>query len=263
VEGNPSDAELAAALARRLKAIREPAMRRVVLAEQLVGMEPARAVGALSALVAGAVHAGDAAHALAVETLSDALSEPDAVPYATRVALYREAKRGGRDDIGRLLFDGSPSSSAPGASEPERALEPERAVTPRGRALTLGERKALARTHRRALLQHVLRDPHPDVIAIALGNPHITESDVVRIAARRPAVSAALARIAADARWRARYAVKRALVKNPHTPQHVAIRLATTLRAADLRAVAADANLPAAVRDQARQLLAHRQPKSK
>jgi hypothetical protein len=47
----------------------------------------------------------------------------------------------------------------------------------RGRPLTLGERKSLARTHDRSLIQRVVRDPHPDVVRILLDNPSLTEED--------------------------------------------------------------------------------------
>ena len=56
----------------------------------------------------------------------------------------------------------------------------------RGRPLTLGERKSLARTHDRSLIQRVVRDPHPDVVRILLDNPSLTEEDVVRVCAARP-----------------------------------------------------------------------------
>ena len=55
----------------------------------------------------------------------------------------------------------------------------------RGRPLTLGERKSLARTHDRSLIQRVVRDPHPDVIRILLDNPSLTEEDVGRVCAQR------------------------------------------------------------------------------
>ena len=50
----------------------------------------------------------------------------------------------------------------------------------------------------------VLRDPHPAVVAILLENPHVTEPDVVRIAAARPAVPEALAKLAVHPRWSVR-----------------------------------------------------------
>ena len=55
-----------------------------------------------------------------------------------------------------------------------------------GRPLTLGERKSLARRPDRDLIARVMRDPNPDVIRILLNNPGLTESDVVRVCARRP-----------------------------------------------------------------------------
>ena len=94
----------------------------------------------------------------------------------------------------------------------------------------------------------VLRDPHPAVVAILLENPHVTEPDVVRIAAARPAVPEALAKLAVHPRWSVRHAVKRALVQNPSTPLADAIRIATTLRPAELAELANDAALPAALR---------------
>ena len=59
----------------------------------------------------------------------------------------------------------------------------------------------------------------------------------------RPAVPESLARVAAHPRWSVRHAVKRALVFNPSTPLADAIRIATTLRAQELREIAADVSL--------------------
>ena len=72
------------------------------------------------------------------------------------------------------------------------------------------------------------------MIAILLDNPHVTEADIVRIAAARPAVPESLALVAAHPRWSVRHAVKRALVLNPSTPLADAIRIATTLRSGEL-----------------------------
>jgi hypothetical protein len=78
--------------------------------------------------------------------------------------------------------------------------------------------------------------------------PHVTESDVVRVATARPAVPAALSAIAVHPRWSVRHAVKRALVMNPWTPLADAIRIATTLRSQELRELAADPSLPEPLR---------------
>jgi hypothetical protein len=120
--------------------------------------------------------------------------------------------------------------------------------------LTLGERKALALTHDREQLLLLLRDPHPAVVAILLDNPHLTEADIVRIAAARPAVPASLATVAAHPRWSVRHPVKRALVLNPSTPLADAIRIATTLRFQELRELAADPSVPEPLRTHAAQV---------
>jgi hypothetical protein len=75
--------------------------------------------------------------------------------------------------------------------------------------------------------------------------------DIVRIASARPAVPAALATLAAHPRWSVRHPIKRALVLNPSTPLADAIRIATTLRSQELRELAADPSLPAALRSHA------------
>jgi len=108
----------------------------------------------------------------------------------------------------------------------------------------------------------LLRDPHPAVVAILLDNPHLTEAEVVRVAAMRPAVPDSLATIAHHARWSVRHAVKRALVLNPATPLADAMRIATTLRAAELTELAQDPSLSEALRTHAAEVgRRHEQPK--
>jgi len=65
-----------------------------------------------------------------------------------------------------------------------------------GRTLTVGERRSLARSPSRRSFDKLLSDPHPLVIRQLLGNPRLTEDDVVRMAARRPAFPEVIAEIA-------------------------------------------------------------------
>jgi hypothetical protein len=166
-----------------------------------------------------------------------------------RQRLYEAAAGAQLPAIARLFLVASPSTMD--TRQLARSLAPERSLAPSGRVLTLGERKALARTSEREQISLLLRDPHPAVVAVLLENPHVTEADIVRIGATRPAVPASLAVIAAHPRWSVRHAVKRALVRNPSTPLADAIRLATTLAPQELRELAADHALPAALRTHA------------
>ena len=232
----------------RLKAIPDARMRVLALVEALGEGDPTTWVEVADAILARAHTVDDVDALLALECVTHAAADP-ALPYRTRQQLYEAAVNRGRTAIARLFLSASPATALP--PNLAKQLQPERPLKPAGRPLTLGERKALARTHRRDQILLLLRDPHPAVVAILLENPHLTEADVVTIAALRPAAPEALAKIAAHARWSVRHAVKRALVLNPSTPLADAIRLATTLRSGELAELATDPSLPEALRTHA------------
>lgn len=234
----------------KLKALRDARMRVAVLAEHLASKSADATVEELAQIIRCSVRLGDAGAVMALGCLALALGPARSVPYEQRRELYTTARRQARDAVARLFLDAGPAAESL-AGDP---LAPERPLTPNGRPLTLGERKSLARGHRRELLLQLLRDPHPDVVAVLVDNPHITERDVLVLASRRPSTADALAHVAASRRWLPRHGVRVALVKNPYTPVPWAVRLATTLRTSDLRAIAADPHLAPLVREQAQDL---------
>jgi hypothetical protein len=210
----------------------------------VLGEEPVRAAAAVAALIARATSGDDDPEVAAVVgCLVPALGE---LGYAARQALYLAARELTDPALARLVLDAAPPTAT--ADEVARGLAPERPLRNRGRPLTLGERKALARRPRGDALAELLRDPHPDVIRILLDNPQLTEREAVRIAAARPAVPAALALVAEHPRWSVRPMVRRALVLNRYTPIPIALRLVVTLGPADWAEVIAAAELPAPVR---------------
>ncbi len=125
----------------------------------------------------------------------------------------------------------------------------------KGRTLTLGERKSLARRNDRELIARCLRDPHPHVMRILLGNPALTESEVVRLCARRPVSTEVLREVFRSARWVVRYQIKTALALNPYTPLDIALQLAPHLQAQDLRRLLAASELHADLREACRRLI--------
>jgi hypothetical protein len=238
-------------LIQRVRGLADPGLRRRALAVTLAQADPAVAAAAAADLVERAARRGDDAElAGGLACFIHAVGDLD---YATRQAIYIAARNRGADAVARLLFDSSPRTAEPATLE--KQLEPERPLKAKGRPLTLGERKSLARNGRRDLLMHLLRDPHPDVVRILLDNPKLTERDAVALAATRPAVPEALAAVADHRRWSARHMVRRALVLNPHTPVHVAMRLATTLGTADWREIAGDPHLAEPLRTHVADLL--------
>ena len=154
-------------------------------------------------------HHDDADAIEMLETITRATADPS-LPYGTRKDLYEAAIAANLPAIARLFLLASPAVPVPPTLK--KQLGPERPLRPTERPLTLGERKSLARTHRRDKITLMVRDPHPDVVEILLSNPHVTESDIVKMAAARPAVPDSLAKIAAHSRWAVRHAIKRALV---------------------------------------------------
>ncbi len=130
----------------------------------------------------------------------------------------------------------------------------------RGRSLTLGERKSLARRPNRETMTRLLSDPHPDVISGVLRNAVITEDDVVRFAAKRPGRGEILAEIVRSTRWAHRPRVRMALVMNPATPIEIASRLVGLLLRPELDLVAGSPGVSPSVRALCLEHLARRPP---
>ena len=237
----------------RLRAIRQPRLRVLALASALGEGDPIAWVEALAAIITRANTVDDADALEALEALTHAVAEPS-LSYETKKRLYEAANERNLPPVARLFLGASPQGQLP--PQLAKQLGPERALRPADRPLTLGQRKALARTHRRDQLMLLIRDPHPMVVAILLDNPHVTEEDIVKMAAARPAVPESLAKIAAHDRWSVRHPVKRALVLNPSTPLADAIRIATTLRPPELAEIAGDHSLPDLLRKHAAEVLA-------
>jgi len=237
----------------RLKAILDARMRVLTLVEAFGEGDPRTWIHTLASIVTRAQQHADADAIQALETVSHAVAEPS-LAYEHRQALYTAAIELGMPAIARLFITTSPVVELPVTLK--KQLGPERPLRPAGRPLTLGERKSAARTHDREQITLLLRDPHPMVVAILLDNPHVTEGDVLRMAAMRPAVPASLSKIAAHPRWSVRHPIKRALVLNPATPLAAAIRIATTLRAAELAEIAQDPSLPGPLREHAAEVRA-------
>ncbi len=147
-----------------------------------------------------------------------------------------------------------------GGSEPRDPHERPTLSLPQGRTITLGERKSLARGRDRFMIDRLLRDPHPHVIAIVLGNPRVTEDDVIRLAAKRPTFPDVQGEIARSARFGHRPRVRMALIQNPHTPPTISVPLVSLLLRPDLAAVLEATELPPVVRAAAVELLRRRPP---
>ncbi|MFO0636413.1 MAG: hypothetical protein U0168_26580 [Nannocystaceae bacterium] len=227
------------AVATRLSALPARAMRAARLGELLRSSDPHDAAWLLDAL-ATAGRAGGPPFSIGLLAAVDLLGAAGLDDEA-RAAIHAAAEAHGlsacRDLLGEVELEGDARAAAP------------RPLVPGGRPLTLGERKAMARSWSRDVLVKLLVDPHADVVALLLANPHLTEDDVLRIATHRRSSAAILLLVLRSAKWSLSPRVRRALVRNPRMPLPVALRLVGLLDAGELRDIAADAHLAPRLRD--------------
>jgi len=253
-------AEVAQGWARTLGGMIDPKLQVAWLREQLQQLGAARAADVLTIVLARAEQREER-YAVLLLRASLALALPELAGTTRAIACCAEARN--QRALARFLGAEEPRAEpAEGlASEPLSLVEPsERALggmepglrraleTGKGRPLSLGERKSLARRRDRNLLARALSDPHPDVVRILLDNPALTELDVVRLCARRPVQPEVLAQVFAHARWIVRYRIRLTLALNPHTPEAIALQLLPHLTAPDLRAVARSGDVSERVR---------------
>src|SRR5712691_167382 len=90
------------------------------------------------------------------------------------------------------------------------------------RALTLGQRKAMARGRNGDVLSRLAQDHDPAVVHNLLENPRCTEREALLAASRRPARSVVLREVFRSRKWGVNRRVRKALAQNPYTPPALA-----------------------------------------
>lgn len=247
VRDDPGPVEEARALARRLAALEEGAIRARAAARLLAAIEPARAVPVLARLIRSV--SPDAR--LAVAAAAQALADPrDDLPYPWLADVYADATARGATEVAALLV-------APPPRRPYR--EPRDKPDAHLAHLTLGHKKAMARAQRDPdLLARLAAEGDPVVVRELLRNPQLTEAFVIRIASRRPCRPGTLRCIHDARRWRTRPAVAVALVRNPYVETELALELLPSLGAAELRDVSRDGVLHPLLRAVAARIAARR-----
>ncbi len=221
-------------------------MRAAKLREILEELAPTEAAWLLDSL-ATAGRAGGPPFDVSLLAAID-LTSGDTLRYEIRREIFRVAEAQQLQACKELLF----TDQAPAPTE---AAEP-RPLVPGTRPLTLGERKALARSNDRTVLERLVVDPHADVVALLLGNPHVTEGDILRIATSRRSAPAVLGLVLGARRFGTRPRVRRALLRNPNLPLSTALRLVGLLNRTEQRELANDPSLPSALLDSVRRRLA-------
>lgn len=242
----PGAREDGEALATRLLALEEGAIRTRAAARSLAGMEPARAVLAVAALARSP--AAPARAVLAAVGQALAAPGPD-LDYERLAAMYSAAAEEGFLEVTSLFV-------APPA---QKAWREPRDRDPALGKLTLGHKKALARANRDPdLLARLAAEGDARVVRELLRNPLVTEEFAVRIASRRPCRPETLRSIFESRRWRTRPAVALAVARNPYAETEVALKILPFLGVRDLAEVAEDGTVHHLVRALAGRLAARR-----
>ena len=240
--GDMAPQERAEAIVRATLALAEAAYRVGHLRELLRQSPPSVLAPALEIVCARAEQAEPRAREWLV-SLVDAItgSEPELREAVQR--LREEAAGESHLALERILR--APPSAPLDVPDPNKVRSPDYG---KGRPLTLGERKSLARRPDREMMSRLLLDPHPEVIRRLLGNPRLTEDDVVRLASKRPCRPDIIAEIARSEKWMHRSRVRLSIVLNPSTPPEIAAPIASLLMRQELKLVAESTAVPRVVR---------------
>lgn len=238
-----------------MSSLKELELRAAYVRSELLRAGAADAAAPLDALCAAAEQADPPARDV-LGAVVQVLADPALAPFVEELRAVAVARA--LLPLARLLRR---KPRAPEGSQPAPAVNERKLATSRsGRVLTLGERRALARRPSRAAFDALTRDPHPLVIRNLLGNPLMTEDDVVRIAARRPAYPEVILEIARHPRWSQRARVRMSILQNPGSHPEIAVPMVRLLIRPELLQLITAVDVPAVVRAAATELLERRPP---
>jgi len=138
------------------------------------------------------------------------------------------------------------------------AQPPEKNLAAQIAEMGMGQRLKLALRGNREARTILMRDPNRMVQRFLIQNPRLTDDEVIMMAKNRNFDREILGRIGSRKEWARNYQVRLALVTNPKTPLNVAISFVSTLLERDVRLLAKNKNIPAAVTGKAKRLMSER-----
>ena len=124
--------------------------------------------------------------------------------------------------------------------------------------IPVGEKLTLARRGPARVAGAILLEGHPQALKLALANPFLTESQVLKVLATVGVHERVVQAIAEHSKWSCRYNVRAALTRNARAPVPAVLAFVTDLTLRDLRDICAMENLVPAVRRHIEQELARR-----
>jgi len=122
-------------------------------------------------------------------------------------------------------------------------------------ALSIGQRLKLALKGNRDARSILIHDANPMIQRFVLRNPRLTEEEALQFAKNRNLDSEVMVIIGKRKEWARNNNIRLALVTNPKTPLALALRFVSTLSEREVRALAKNRNVPAAVTGAARRMI--------
>lgn len=230
-------------LVKNVSALPEELMRINLLCKRLSVLEPYN-----MAIVLDEIYSEEKSHVPEYRVLQMTLVNHRAISEilgADKIKLvYLASLELGLTKVSRLLTDLPPHKSAPFGYDKEEEAKME--------LLTLGERRAMSKKWNKDTIDRLLSDPDPMVITNILNNPRITETEILKIASKRPNSPEILRLISIHKKWGGRYNIKKAVVQNPYTSPRIAIGFVEFLLLQDLKEIAEDTTIHPQVRSAAR-----------
>jgi hypothetical protein len=165
---------------------------------------------------------------LAVEGVRWRLAAHPRTPKSIAIAAVREL----------YLFDLVRLSLLP-AAPPDIKKIAEEIIIARVPHLPVGQKLTLARRGPARVAGALLAEGHPQAIKIALDNPFLTESQILKALAKPEVPERVVAAIAQHARWSSQYNVRMALARNARTPVAPLLAILPGLTANDLKELVA------------------------
>jgi hypothetical protein len=135
------------------------------------------------------------------------------------------------------LFDLVRLTLMPSAPADIRRIAEELIVT-RVPHLPVGQKLTLARRGSSRVAGALLAEGHPQAIKLALGNPFLAESQVLRVLATPGVPERVVAAIAKHSKWSCQYNVRAALIRNQRTPVPCVLAFLPNLTLRDLKDIA-------------------------
>ncbi|HXQ24881.1 MAG TPA: hypothetical protein VN822_00595 [Candidatus Acidoferrales bacterium] len=156
-----------------------------------------------------------------------------------------------------FLFDLVRLSLLPSAPADIRRVAEEVILT-RVPHLAVGEKLTLARRGPARVAGALLAEGHAQAVKLALANPFLTESQVLKVLAKSGVPERVVVAIAHHPKWSCQYNVRIALVRNAHTPAASVLAFLPQLTLRDLKDVSKLEGLAAYLRKHIQQELSRR-----